>query len=174
MDPKLEIRDPVPENSILNPEPQPPNPPTPHPQPQTSNPKHQTPNTKHQTPNPKHRTQNTKRQTPNTKHQAPNTKPCTRNRGRQRRAPLVQEIGTLLPNNRRQRRTCYALCHILYPVPAAHMSNFRMDSNSTSYSRSTGAEAGRAAPPGGADGLQRRARRLWRQPTRNPSLTSDI
>ena len=28
-------------------------------------------------------------------------------------------IGNLLPNNQRQRRTCYALCHILYPVSAA-------------------------------------------------------
>ena len=46
-------------------------------------------------------------------------------------APL--EIGNLLPNNRRQRRTCYALCHILYPVSAAHTSIFRMDLNSTSY-----------------------------------------
>ena len=27
-----------------------------------------------------------------------------------------REIGNLLPNNQRQRRTCYALCHILYPV----------------------------------------------------------
>jgi len=45
-----------------------------------------------------------------------------------------REIGNLLPNNRRQRRTCYALCHILYPVSAAHTSIFRMDSNSTSYS----------------------------------------
>ena len=43
------------------------------------------------------------------------------------------EIGNLLPNNQRQRRTCYALCHILYPVLAAHMSIFRMDSNYTSY-----------------------------------------
>ena len=46
---------------------------------------------------------------------------------------LLEEIGNLLPNNRRQRRTCYALCHILYPVSAAHTSIFRMDSNSTSY-----------------------------------------
>jgi hypothetical protein len=38
-----------------------------------------------------------------------------------------------LPNNRRQRRTCYALCHILYPESAAHTSISRMDSNSTSY-----------------------------------------
>ena len=30
-----------------------------------------------------------------------------------------REIGNLLPNNQRQRRTCYALCHILYPVAAA-------------------------------------------------------
>ena len=44
-----------------------------------------------------------------------------------------REIGKLLPNNRRQRRTCYALCHILYPVSATHTSIFRMDSNSTSY-----------------------------------------
>ena len=43
-----------------------------------------------------------------------------------------REIGNLLPNNRRQRRTCYALCHILFPVSAAHTSIFRMDSNSTS------------------------------------------
>jgi len=28
--------------------------------------------------------------------------------------------GEHLANNRRQRRTCYALCHILYPVSAAH------------------------------------------------------
>ena len=33
--------------------------------------------------------------------------------------------------NQRQRRTCYALCLILYPVSAAHTSIFRMDSNST-------------------------------------------
>ena len=46
---------------------------------------------------------------------------------------LPREIGNLLPNNRRQRRTCYALCHILYPVSAAHTSIFRMDSDSTSY-----------------------------------------
>ena len=46
-----------------------------------------------------------------------------------------KEIGNLLPNNRRQRRTCYALCHILYPVSAAHTSIFRMDSNSTSYTQ---------------------------------------
>ncbi|KAJ1480880.1 hypothetical protein T484DRAFT_1955699, partial [Baffinella frigidus] len=32
----------------------------------------------------------------------------------------------------RQRRTCYALCHLLYPVSAAHTSIFRMDSNSNS------------------------------------------
>ena len=44
-----------------------------------------------------------------------------------------RESGNLLPNNRRQRRTCYALCHILYPVSAAHTSIFQMDSNSTSY-----------------------------------------
>jgi hypothetical protein len=51
----------------------------------------------------------------------------------------AREIGNLLPNNRRQRRTCYALCHILYPVSAAHTRIFRMDSNSTSY-RSEGQE----------------------------------
>ena len=49
------------------------------------------------------------------------------------RGTSLREIGNLLPNNRRQRRTCYALCHILYPVSAAHTSIFRMDSNSTSY-----------------------------------------
>ena len=48
-------------------------------------------------------------------------------------ARSLREIGNLLPNNRRQRRTCYALCHILYPVSAAQTSIFRMDSNSTSY-----------------------------------------
>ena len=48
------------------------------------------------------------------------------------RRGISGEIGNLLPNNRRQRRTCYALCHILYPVSAAHTSIFRMDSNSTS------------------------------------------
>ena len=48
-----------------------------------------------------------------------------------------REIGIFLPNNQRQRRTCYALCHILYPVSAAHTSIFRMDSNSTSYPRIT-------------------------------------
>ena len=43
-------------------------------------------------------------------------------------APSPQrEIGGLLPNNQRQRHTCYALCHILYLVSAAHMSIFRMD-----------------------------------------------
>jgi len=45
----------------------------------------------------------------------------------------LREIGNLLPNNQRQRRTCYALCHILYPVSSAHTSFSRMDSNSTSY-----------------------------------------
>jgi len=30
-----------------------------------------------------------------------------------------REIGNLLPNNQRQRRTYYALCHILFPVSAA-------------------------------------------------------
>jgi len=45
----------------------------------------------------------------------------------------AREIGNSLPSNQRQRRTCYALCHILYPVSAAHTSIFRMDSNSTSY-----------------------------------------
>ena len=43
------------------------------------------------------------------------------------------EIGVSFPNNRRQRRTCYALCHILYPVSAAHASIFRIDSISTTY-----------------------------------------
>ena len=45
------------------------------------------------------------------------------------------EIGNLLPNNQRQRRTHYALCHILFSVSAAHTRIFRMDSNSTSYSK---------------------------------------
>ena len=44
-----------------------------------------------------------------------------------------REIGNLLPDKQRQRRTCYALCHILYPVSAAPTSIFRVDSNSTSY-----------------------------------------
>ena len=43
------------------------------------------------------------------------------------------EIGNLLPNNRRQRRICYALRHILYSVSAVLTSIFRMDLNSTSY-----------------------------------------
>ena len=47
--------------------------------------------------------------------------------------PGQRNIGNLLPNNPRQRRACYTLCHILYPVSAAHMSIFWMDSNSTSY-----------------------------------------
>ena len=51
----------------------------------------------------------------------------------QKSTTYPREIGNLLPNNRRQRRTCYALCHILYPVSAAHTSILRMDSNSTSY-----------------------------------------
>ena len=46
-----------------------------------------------------------------------------------------REIGNLLPNNRRQRRTCYAFCHLLYPVSAAQTSIFWMDSNSTSYAK---------------------------------------
>ena len=46
--------------------------------------------------------------------------------------PACGEIGNLLPNNRRQCRTCYASCHILYPVSAAHTSIFRMNSNTTS------------------------------------------
>ena len=61
--------------------------------------------------------------------------------GQGRTRPHLQErnreIGNLLPNNRRQRRTCYALFHILYPVSAAHTSIFRMDSNSTSYRKGT-------------------------------------
>ena len=32
---------------------------------------------------------------------------------RKMRASSVREIGNVLPNNQRQRRTCYALCHIL-------------------------------------------------------------
>ena len=49
--------------------------------------------------------------------------------------PLYREIGNSLPNNQRQRRTCYALCLMLYPVSAAHTSIFRMDLNFTSYRR---------------------------------------
>jgi len=33
------------------------------------------------------------------------------------RLSAERELGNLLPNNRRQRRTCYALCHILRIVP---------------------------------------------------------
>ena len=44
-----------------------------------------------------------------------------------------RELGILLPHNQRQRRTCYALCHIRYPVSATHTSIFRIDSNSTFY-----------------------------------------
>ena len=51
----------------------------------------------------------------------------------ERESHREREIGNLLPNNQRQRRTCYALCHILYPVSAALASFFRMDSNSTSF-----------------------------------------
>jgi len=51
----------------------------------------------------------------------------------QRLQGYLREIGKVLPNNRRQRGTCYAMCQILYPVSAAHTSIFRMDSNSTSY-----------------------------------------
>jgi hypothetical protein len=61
---------------------------------------------------------------------------------------LRVEIGNLLPNNRRQRRTCYALCHLLYPVSAAQTSIFRMDSNSTSYLR---VERGRGRGRGGRE-----------------------
>ena len=32
-----------------------------------------------------------------------------------------------MPNNQCQRRTCYALCLILYPVSAAHLSIFWQD-----------------------------------------------
>ena len=46
---------------------------------------------------------------------------------------FARKIGNLWPNNKHQRRTCYALCHILYPVSAACLSIFRMDSNATSY-----------------------------------------
>jgi len=53
----------------------------------------------------------------------------------ERQSEQVREIGNLLPNIQRQRCTCYALCHILYPVWAAPTSIFQMDSNSTSYKR---------------------------------------
>ena len=45
-----------------------------------------------------------------------------------------EEIGFSLPNNQSQRRACYALCHMLYPVLAAHTSISWVDSNTTSYS----------------------------------------
>ena len=53
-----------------------------------------------------------------------------------------REISSLLPNNQHQRRTCYALCNILYPVPARI---FWMDANSTSYGA---AEWSGTPPPG--------------------------
>ena len=31
---------------------------------------------------------------------------------------------SIMPNNQRQRRICYALCHILYPMSAANTSLF--------------------------------------------------
>ena len=37
-----------------------------------------------------------------------------------------RDIGNLLRSNQRQRRTCYALCHILYPVWAAHTRSWRV------------------------------------------------
>jgi hypothetical protein len=45
----------------------------------------------------------------------------------------ARAIDHSLPSNQRQCRTCYALCHLLYPVSAAHTSIFRTDFNSTSY-----------------------------------------
>ena len=45
------------------------------------------------------------------------------------------EIGDLLPSNQRQRRTCYALCHILHPVSAACTGFLRIYSDCTSYRR---------------------------------------
>ena len=51
--------------------------------------------------------------------------------------PCVRsEIGNSLPNNRRQRRTCYALSYILYPVSAAHTSIIGMNPSSRSCVRS--------------------------------------
>ena len=47
----------------------------------------------------------------------------------------IKENGDLLPNSQRQRRTCYALCYILYPVAAAHTNLVRMDSSPTSPSQ---------------------------------------
>ena len=44
-----------------------------------------------------------------------------------------REIGNRLPSNQRQCRTFYALCHILYPLSAAHVTIFQMDSNSLSH-----------------------------------------
>ena len=61
---------------------------------------------------------------------------------------VYREMGDSLPNNQRQRRTCYALCHILHPMSAAHTSILRMDSNSTSYFRVyTGTSIIRKHPP---------------------------
>ena len=60
-----------------------------------------------------------------------------------------REMGNVLSDNLRQRRTCYAVCHILYPVSAARTSIFRMDSNSTSYvqAETAGACGGRSGGP---------------------------
>ena len=68
---------------------------------------------------------------------------CQTQRGARRGARTCREtrgppehhgikIGNLSPSDQRQRRTCDALCHILYPVSAAHTSIFRIDSNTTS------------------------------------------
>ena len=60
------------------------------------------------------------------------------------------DIVNLLPGNQRQRRTCYALYHILYPVWAAHMSIFWMDLNSTSYRRCAESNVARLSGRGSA------------------------
>jgi hypothetical protein len=98
-----------------------------------------TPYTLHPAPYTPHPTSYTLHPAPHTLHPAPYTlHPAplnTRVWHAAIRTGESSEIDNLLPNNQRQRRTCYALCHLLYPVSAAHTSIFRMDSNSTSYSR---------------------------------------
>ena len=65
---------------------------------------------------------------------------------------LLPHIETcdLLPNNQRPCRTRYALCHILYPVSAAHTSIFLMNSNSNFYAAphaAHGPASGKMGPP---------------------------
>ena len=69
-----------------------------------------------------------------------------------------REIGNLLPNNQRQRRTCYALCHIIYPVSAAHTSIFRMPHTG----HTGGAHTNRNQWQARAEGLEQRGFRQGR------------